>query len=416
MCEEGGVEGIDHRFPIGDPGGWVWAVRGVKVPAHRHLLTLQDLIYSLNLLMAPIIFHVDMDSFFASIEIRDHPEMAGKPVIVGADPEGGRGRGVVSTCSYEARVYGIHSGMPISQAYRLCPHATFLQVDIRRYRAVSQRIMDILRSFTDRMEEMSIDEAYLDMSHLGDYGRVEREAMRIKQRIREAEHLTCSIGVGPSRVVAKIASGWKKPDGLTVVPPASVQSFLNPLPVTAIPGIGRKTAAELERMGIRTVAELARCDIQTLRSAFGKTGIYMHMLSRGKDIRGIRTAPERKSIGKEVTFSEDTGDSATLTATMGRLVDAVHRRLTDEGVLFRTVTVTARYTDFITRSRSRTLPFATGDRAILEECAVDLLSGFITGRKIRLIGVRVSRLESASSRQTLLDEFFGTGIRPGRMG
>jgi len=355
--------------------------------------------------MVSIIFHVDMDSFFASIETRDCPGYAGKPVVVGADPKAGEGRGVVSTCSYEAREYGIRSGMPISQAYRRCPDAVYLPVDIPRYREVSRRIMQMLGRHADRMEQVSIDEAYLDMDHLGDFGAAEAEADRIKQEIWKAEHLTCSVGVGPSKVVAKIASGREKPDGLTVVPPWMVRSFLDPLPVRAIPGIGNKTGAELYEMGIRTIADLARSDVQTLQSAFGKFGVDMHMLAQGRDITGLRTARPHKSIGHEVTFAEDTDDATVLVRTLRRLAEMLHRRLTGEGVRFRTVTVTVRYADFTTHTRSRTLDHATGERTILEQVATDLLREFFTGHRIRLIGVRVSRLESARTRQTSLREF-----------
>jgi DNA polymerase IV (DinB-like DNA polymerase) len=231
-----------------------------------------------------IILHVDMDSFFASIEAREHPEYRGRPLVVGADPKGGKGRGVVSTASYEARKFGIRSGMPISRAFALCPDAVYLPPDFPLYVRVSGEVMEILRAYSGHLHQVSIDEAFLDISPAGGYAGAGELARRIKAEIREKEGLTCSIGIGPSRIVAKIASDLRKPDGLTVVEPDQVLDFLAPLPVGRIPGIGKKTGAELARMGIRTIGELREADVQSLQSRFGRWGIHMHELANGRDV------------------------------------------------------------------------------------------------------------------------------------
>ena len=230
-----------------------------------------------------IVMHVDMDSFFASIEVRRDPSLAGRPVIVGADPKGGAGRGVVSTCSYEARRYGVHSGMPISRAYDLCPHGVYLPVDRNLYVRTSADIMAILSRHAGRIEQVSIDEAYLDVSDAGGFPAAEALAAAIKQEVRETVGITCSVGVAPGKAVAKIASDYKKPDGLTVVRPEEVAGFLAPLPVEKIPGVGRKTGEDLRQMGIRTIGDLAGHDIQALIARLGRSGISMHRLARGID-------------------------------------------------------------------------------------------------------------------------------------
>ncbi|MCK9308165.1 MAG: DNA polymerase IV, partial [Methanoculleus sp.] len=246
-----------------------------------------------------IILHVDMDSFFASVEVRCDPSLAGRPVIVGADPKGGAGRGVVSTCSYEARRYGVHSGMPISRAYALCPHGVYLPVNHPLYARVSGEIMAILRRHADRFEQVSIDEAYLDVSGAGGFAAAEALAAAIKREIREEEGLTCSIGVAPGKVVAKIASDYRKPDGLTVISPGEVVGFLAPLPAAKMPGVGAKTGEDLQRMGIRTIGDLSRRDVQDLTARFGRHGVLMHRLARGTDDAEVQGREGYKSVSRE---------------------------------------------------------------------------------------------------------------------
>jgi len=221
----------------------------------------------------PIIVHVDMDSFYASVEVRHHPELAGKPVIIGADPGKRSGRGVVLTCSYEARKFGVHSALPVTRAIELCPEAIFLPPRHELYQETSGRVMDILEGYADRFQQVSIDEAYLDITSCGGYAAATEIARKIKQDIYSQEHLACSIGVAPGKSTAKIASDLEKPGGLVVVTPERAREFLSPLPVEKIPGIGPKTAASLRDMGIRTIGSLAEADIQELMGIFGKAAV-----------------------------------------------------------------------------------------------------------------------------------------------
>ncbi len=352
-----------------------------------------------------IILHVDMDSFFASVEVREKPELAGKPVVVGADPKGGKGRGVVSTCSYEARKFGIRSAMPISRAYKLCPTAIFLPVNFPLYIKASSEVMKILRSFAKKFQQAGIDEAYLDMSGAGSFEVAKELALRIKNEIREKTKLTCSIGVAPSKIVAKIASDYQKPDGLTVVVPSKVLEFLSPLPVRKILGVGKKTEAELKAMGIGTIGQLAGYDIQKLLSCFGKWGLYMHELALGIDESEVREEECCKSISRETTFEVDTDDALILYRTMEELAEDVHRSLVDEGFLFKTLTIKVRYKHFITRTRAHTLPHYTDEQGVIKETAKALLKKFIDGKLVRLIGVRLSNLEKRRTRQKLMEEF-----------
>ncbi|WP_292518844.1 DNA polymerase IV [Methanoculleus sp.] len=352
-----------------------------------------------------IVLHVDMDSFFASVEVRRDPSLAGKPVIVGADPKGGTGRGVVSTCSYEARRYGVHSGMPISRAYDLCPHGVYLRVDHPFYAGVSEEIMAILARHTGRIEQVSIDEAYLDVSDAGSFPAAEALAAAIKREIREETGLTCSVGVAPGKAVAKIASDYQKPDGLTVIPPGEVAAFLAPLPVGKIPGVGKKTGEDLRQMGILTAGDLARRDVQDLIARFGRSGIVLHRLARGIDDREVRGREGCKSVSRETTFDEDTADPSVIAGTLAGLADDVAETLRAGGLRCRTVTVKVRYRGFQTHTRSRTLPRFTSDPETIRQAASGLLLPFLNGEPVRLIGVRLSTLEGGRTRQALIDEF-----------
>lgn len=353
-----------------------------------------------------IILHVDMDSFFASVEMREHPELKGKPVVVGADPQQGQGRGVVSTCSYEARKYGIHSAMPISKAYQLCPHAVFLPVNFPLYRTVSARVMGILRKYAESFQQVSIDEAYLDVSGLGNYEAAEECARVIKEEIRAAEGITCSIGIGPGKTVAKIASDYQKPDGLTVVRPDEVADFLSPMPVGKIPGIGNKTASVLNGMGIITIGQLAASDVQELIARFGRWGIAMQELARGIDRREVRERGGRKSIGREMTFAEDTNDTDMILSRLDALAGDVHATLKKQGLRFRNLTIKVRYARFATYTKSYTADHFTDDLTSIQRIARMLVREFLDDQKIRLIGIRLARFDQNAARQATIDEFF----------
>ncbi|HIH43806.1 MAG TPA: DNA polymerase IV [Candidatus Methanoperedenaceae archaeon] len=354
-----------------------------------------------------IILHIDMDSFFAAVEARENLALRGKPVVVGADPKGGFGRGVVSTASYEARAFGIRSGMPISRAYRLCPDAVFLPVNFALYERVSGEIMSILRKYADRFQQVSVDEAYLDVSRTGGFEAARELAYLIKSELLDKQKLTSSIGIGPGKLVAKIASDMQKPDGLTVVEPEHVREFLSPLPVRKIPGIGKKTELALARIDIHTIGELAAIDVQLLMEKVGRWGSYLHEAALGIDESEVREEYGWKSIGREVTFEHDTTDREVLARTLDALAEEAHAALKAEGYLFRTVSIKVRYEDFETHTKEKTLEHLTSELDAVRSTAKELLSGFTGSRKIRLLGVRLTKLEKVNTRQTEMGEFGG---------
>jgi DNA polymerase IV (archaeal DinB-like DNA polymerase) len=362
---------------------------------------------SLPTSLVRIILHLDMDAFYAAVEERSNPELRGRPLVIGADPKGGLGRGVVSTASYAARRYGIRSALPISRAWRLAeaarrrgqPETVFLRGDHRLYREVSARIMAIAAQGSDAFEEASIDEAYVDVSSLGDLGRAEAHAKALKAQIVEREGLTCSVGIGPNKLVAKIASDFKKPDGLTVVAPEAVQGFLDPMSIRKLPGIGPKSETFLLARGIRTVRELREVDPARLIEWFGKWGDEMSERARGISDSPVSNEWERKSVGEQETFERDTLDQALVLERARALANGVFERLRSEGFGgFRTVTVTVRFENFVTMSRSRTEAAPVSSQASLETIADQLLRPFFDARenpkqrKIRLIGVRAEKL------------------------
>jgi DNA polymerase IV (DinB-like DNA polymerase) len=349
-----------------------------------------------------IIMHLDMDSFYASVEMRDRPELQGKPVVIGADPKNGKGRGVVSTCSYEARAFGIRSAMPISQAFVLCPHAVFLFPDFPRYVKASADVMAILKTQGFPVRQVSIDEAFLDVSRLMTFPAANDLAIRIKDTIITQLGLTCSIGLAPTKVVAKIASDINKPDGLTVVEPENLFSFLAPMPVRKIPGIGKKTEVNLFEMGIRTIRDLVACDIQLLIARFGRSVIALQGITAGIDSCGVEERDCVKSVSRETTFSNDTNNDQLIAATIDALAEEVCRNLCDESLHCRTVIVKVRFKGFITKTKARTLPHYTNDTTTVRVCAHTLLREMFDGRKIRLLGIRLSSFEKRDVRQMTL--------------
>ena len=353
-----------------------------------------------------IVLHVDMDAFFASVEVRERPELKGLPVVVGSDPKGGKGRGVVSTCSYEARKYGIHSAMPVSQAYKLCPDAAFVPVNMKLYAQVSMNVMEIMKGFAEKFQQYSIDEAFLVPVAVSNFEEAAIIAMRIKDEIKRQEKITCSVGVGPNKLIAKIASKFRKPDGITVVRPEDVQEFIFPLNVSKIPGIGEKTTEALKLMGITKVEELANCDTQRLTEKFGKVGLWMKQVAHGLDLSEVKESNEAvKSISRSSTFEEDTNDPVRIAGFLEMLAESVHRSLLRHSFHFKVVTLTVRYDDFSTYTRSKTLSVWTSDIFVIKRTAMLLLSEFIGIQKIRLVGVGVSRLRERDERQTLITDF-----------
>jgi DNA polymerase IV (DinB-like DNA polymerase) len=350
-----------------------------------------------------IILHLDMDAFYALVEVRENPALRGKPVIIGADPKNGRGRGVVATASYEARKFGVRSAMPISKAFALCSDGTYLPPNFPLYAKASSEVMGILRTPGFPFEQVSIDEAFLDVTETGGYPDAEKRAREIKNRIREELRLSCSIGIGPSKVVAKIASDFQKPDGLTIVPPDRVQPFLAPMPVRKIPGIGKKSSAELLELDIRTIGDLASFNVQVLLARFGKGGIGLHDLALGIDMSEVVERGGPRSVSRETTFEEDTEDPEMLFSTMEGLIQDVHRNLIKEGLRFRTVTVKVRYTGFVTKTKAKSVSHYTDDITTVRRFGHSLLRDLITENKIRLIGLRLSGFDELDSRQTTLN-------------
>jgi len=343
-----------------------------------------------------VILHVDLDAFFPSVEVQEHPELKGKPVIVGADPKGGRGRGVVSSASYEAREFGVRSAMPISRAWKLCPDGVYLRPHFDLYVNASERVMKILRGHADKFEQAGIDEAYLDISSRAkDFEEGADFAKKLMEEVLEMEKLTCSIGVAPNKMLAKIGSDYKKPFGLTVIRNEDGEGFLSPLKVRKIPGIGPKTEERLHDLKIETIGDLAATNPELLMRFFGIWGVKLHEYARGIDHREVVEGRETKSIGREVTFEEDIDDKAQILGILDELAEEVHNELNDAGFRFKTVTIKVRYQHFDTYTRAKSLPFLTNDLYILRNNAKRLINAFLRGdKKIRLIGLRVSTLES----------------------
>ena len=347
-----------------------------------------------------LIFHVDMDAFYTSVEQRDHPEIRGKPVIVGADPNGGAGRGVVAASSYEARQFGVYSAMPIGRAYRLCPQGVYLRGSMKKYSAVSKTIMSILRSYSDRVEPLSIDEAFVDVSVICRPEKAKLLAQEVKENIFQQVRLKASIGAAPNKFLAKIASDLEKPDGLVVVAPGEELDFLGPLPVERIWGVGPKTAERLHERGCRTIRDLWRIEPGGL--PMGKHGDHILKLSRGVDAREVIPHHEAKSIGHETTFLEDTDDPEVMRTTLLSLAEAVATRLRKHDVRGKTVTLKFRDADFVTEMRSRTLPEPTCDAKEIFDVAmaqVERVRG--KGKKIRLLGISLSKLEKPGAARQL---------------
>jgi DNA polymerase-4 len=354
-----------------------------------------------------IIFHVDMDAFFVSVEELFDPGLKGKPVVVGGQKDE---RGVVAAASYEARKYGVHSAMPLRTAAKLCPHAIFLDGHPERYREYSHRVHEILLEFTPQVSMASIDEAYLDMTGTERlWGPPLRAATLLHDRIGQRTGLNCSIGAAASKMLAKICSDFAKPNGIAWVPAGMEAAFLAPLDVSRIPGVGRVTAERLREIGVRRIGDLARLDEDFLLRRFGQWGLALAGKARGADAGAwfegeIGAYEDPKSISHEHTFAEDVRDAALLEATLARQAEKVGRRLREHRLFARTVELKLRYSDFTTLSRSRTLPEATDVDADLIAVSRELFRGtWKKGAPVRLIGMGVSGLDEAQGQVSLLE-------------
>jgi len=340
-----------------------------------------------------------MDAFYPSVEVLDNPVLKGKPVIVG----GITGRGVVSSASYEARKFGVHSAQPMAAARRLCPHGIFLPVRMSRYAELSDQVFDIFYRFTPLVEPLSIDEAFLDVSGSTRlFGSPVEIAKKIRQLVREETGLTVSAGVAPSKFVAKIASDMDKPDGLTVVSPDRVREFLDPLPIGKMWGVGKVTQAALARLGIHTFRDLSRVSVEALEKKFGKYGPRMHELSRGIDERDVITHQAAQSIGSEETFDEDILAIDPAKKELLALAGKVARRLRQAGAAGKTITLKVKYSDFVLITRSVTLNRFTNDGAVLYQTACGLLKKTETGKRpVRLLGISVSQFSTHGGEEQL---------------
>ncbi len=357
--------------------------------------------------MARIIMHVDMDAFFAAAEQREHPEWKGKPVVVGADPKQGKGRGVVATASYEARKFGIKSAMPISKAYKLCPTAIFARPNFQLYISASESVMKILRSHSGKFEQVSIDEAFMDLAGKAKgMDEAAKLAAEIKKEILEKEKLGCSIGIASNKLVAKTASDFRKPDGLTIVEPGNEKEFLEPLPVRKLTGVGPKTEAMLGGIGITSIGELAAVPAGLLEKELGKFGVYLHEAANGIDESEVEENYEIKSVSRNLTFEEDTRDKALVLAAIEEMARDACASLKESGLSCRTAGIRIRFEDFETHTKEKTLAEATADSPIVTKTAKQLLQPFFSDkRKIRLVGIRLSHFQQRDQKQRMMQEY-----------
>lgn len=347
------------------------------------------------------ILHLDMDAFFAAVEQLDYPEYRGKPVIVGADPKAGHGRGVVATASYEARVYGIHSAMPISRAFRRCPHGIYVRGRFERYSELSKKLITILRDFTPIIEKISIDEAFLDVSGcLNIFGDAATIGRKVKDRVASDLNLIASVGIAPNKFLAKIASDLEKPDGLVIVEAGDEKTFLKDLPIARLWGVGKKTEMVLNRLGISTIGQVAEMPEEQLSQRLGKWGRALWRLSHGIDARPVVTSSQQKSISQERTFEDDIDDEDLIERTLFRLSDDLSRLMRSHHLKGRTLTLKIRLEDFSTFTRNQSVSDFVDSPDVLRGVMINLYRDFDRGgKKVRLLGVGVSQLNSASGEQ-----------------
>lgn len=349
----------------------------------------------------PTIIHADLDAFYASVEQLDNPELRGRPVVVGGSPEG---RGVVAAASYEARAFGVRSAMPMSRAVRLCPTAVRVPPRFSRYAEMSASVFAIFRALTPLVEPLSLDEAFLDVTGWVDEGATPRDlASTLKREVREATGLTLSCGVATNKTVAKIASDLQKPDGLVVVEPGAERTFLAPLPVRALWGVGPKAGQALAQAGITTIEHLAACNDGQAARLLGSHGVAVRDMARGIDPRPVITERERRSVGAETTFAHDLPDGPELQAVLSDTAETVARRLRSAGATASTVALKIRYSNFKTVTRQTTLGASTNDAKVLRDEAARLLQALNIGdRQVRLLGIQCSKLLDGEGRQGVL--------------
>ncbi|MFX0103970.1 MAG: DNA polymerase IV [Candidatus Hodarchaeota archaeon] len=356
--------------------------------------------------MIRLILHCDLDCFFAAVEIRDNPQYKGKPVIIGADPKEGKGRGVISTCNYEARKYGLHSAMPISQAYRRCPHGIYLKPDGAKYQRVSKEVMNILETYSNDFQRVGSDEAYLELTeNAKSYEEAERIAKEIQNKVFSKVGITISIGIASTKSLAKIASDENKPNGITIVKPDKIKDFLEDMDITRIPGIGKKSRIHYINKGIRKIGDIIRTPLPQLIDLFGKHGKWIWKIVNGLDNRKVKEFhEERKSISAERTFYTDTNIFKDILSRFEDINKRIHKSIIKYHISYKTITLKIRFEGFQTFTRSKTLPFHIQDEKLVLNIVIDLFKEF-SGyqKKVRLVGIKLSNLEqSVKVRQTNL--------------
>jgi len=353
--------------------------------------------------MARRIMHIDLDAFFVSVEQVLNPELKGKPVVVGGKPDR---RGVVAAASYEARAFGVHSAMPLATASRLCPQAIFIEGNFAKYRDASQKFMAILADFSPYLEPLGIDEAYLDATGFESiHGSIRQMAVKMRQRIKDELGLCASVGIASSKVVAKVASDLSKPDGLLEVPAGKERSFLKPLPIAKLPGIGKKSEPILKGLGVSTIGQLATLPLDILKSHFGAYGKLIHDHANGIGDDKVEPPAAAKSTSRETTFAQDTRDASFLKATLRYLSERVGSDLREKGKLARCVTLKLRYADFSTVTRQQTLAQASDTDQTIFTTGLRLLKNELPRERqaVRLIGIGVSNLVESSRQLDMLD-------------
>jgi len=358
--------------------------------------------------MSHFILHCDLDCFFAAVEERDNPKYIGKPIVIGADPKEGKGRGVVSTCNYEARKFGLHSAMPISQAYKRCPHGIYLHPNFEKYHKASKEVMAIVNSYSDMFQQVSIDEAYIDITDKCiNYKEVRDLAEKLKDEVQKKVGITISIGCASTKSIAKIASDCNKPNGVTVVKPEYIKKFLGPMDITKIPGIGKKSKIYYNKKGIITIGDIINTPFHKMIQMFGKNGEWIYKIVNGFDDREVKEFNgDRKSISKERTFYEDTDDFKVILTKLEELNNKIHKKVIKNKIFYRTVTLKIRLQGFLTYTRSKSFAHHIQDKNKVMRIIVDLLNQFSTmNKKVRLVGIKLSNLEKKSkiTQTTLLN-------------
>jgi len=346
--------------------------------------------------MSRIILHCDLDCFFAAVEARDNPDYKGRPIIIGADPKEGRGRGVVSTCSYEARKFGLHSAMPISRAYQLCPQGIYLRPNGKKYSRVSKDVMNILKKYTNEFQQVGIDEAYLDVSEICiNFEEARALANNIRREVLKEIGISLSIGCAPTKSIAKIASDYNKPNGTTCVPEKEILKFLEPMEITRIPGIGKKTKVYYNKKGFKTIGDIIGTPLEKMIKLFGKNGKWVWDVAHGRDKREVSEfSRERKSISKERTFYEDTNDFAVIFSKLEDINEKIHENLEKNNIFYKTITLKIRFEGFETFTRSKSLVFPIREKQLAFKIVLELFNEFSDSkRKIRLVGIRFSNLK-----------------------